>query len=72
MRKSCDLLKHLNRKRDLTGKRKSKLGMCSPGINFGDMLVGRRDGDGRFMMGFLLQAWFCTFGELKSRNFEHR
>ncbi|KEH22710.1 hypothetical protein MTR_7g056563 [Medicago truncatula] len=71
MRESCGLLKHLNRRRDLTGRRESKLGMWSLGLNFGDMLVGRCDGDRRFMMGFLLEVWFYTFGEMKSGNFEH-
>lgn len=64
MRESCDLLKHLNRRRDLTGSKESKSGMCSLGMNFGDAMIGRRDGDRRLMMGFLLQM----FGEFESRT----
>jgi hypothetical protein len=45
MRESSDLLKHLNRRRDLTGSKESTSVICSLGMNFGGMMVGRRDGD---------------------------
>jgi len=48
MRESCDLLKHLNRKRDLTGSKERILVICSSGMNSGDgmPLRERRDSVG--------------------------